>query len=100
MNDDIGIDKQGVTLHWHLLTKWGWRVLEVLIAMALSGQIVVSHNRQLDVHKQQEVQDKRLERQEQRMERIERAVEACLAETAKKREEAKSNGHLRTTPAR
>lgn len=64
MGDDIDFSKDGITVHWKLFLKWGWKIFEILLALALGGHIIMT------VHTQN--------KQDEQIQNIERAIKNCM----------------------
>ena len=64
MSDEIEMTKSGLVIRWALLTKWGWKIFEVFLALALGGHIVMTKATQ--------------DRQDQRLDKIDKVIEKCL----------------------
>ena len=64
MGDEIEMTKSGLTIHWALFAKWGWKIFQILLALLLGGHIVMTKATQ--------------DRQDQRLDKIDKAIDKCL----------------------
>lgn len=66
-HEDFDIDLKGIKFGWHLLAKWSWTILAVI----LGGHMWLTHQASMALTAEQQKQNMRLDR-------IERAITACL----------------------